>query len=90
MKIYNKNKESSYLKFWDINNLYGSVMSKMLPVNNYEQIEDTSQFNEDLIKNYNEESGEEYFFEVDVQYLEKLHKLYNYLPLLLETMKVEK
>ena len=36
MKIYNKNKESSYLKFWDINNLYGSVMSKMLPVNNYE------------------------------------------------------
>ena len=38
-------------------------------------IEDTSQFNEDLIKNYSEESDEGYFLEVDLQYLEKLHKL---------------
>ena len=22
MKIYNKNKESSYIQFWDVNNLY--------------------------------------------------------------------
>ena len=33
-------------------------MSQKLPVNNFEWIEDTSQFNEDLIKNYNAE-GEE-------------------------------
>ena len=32
---------------------------------------DTSEFNEDLIKNYNEESDEGYFLEIDVQYLEK-------------------
>ena len=38
---------------------------------------DTSQLNEDFIKNYNEESYEEYFFEADVQYLEKLHEFYN-------------
>ena len=37
---------------------------------------------EDFIKNYNEESDEEYFLEVDVQHLEKLHKLYNNLPFL--------
>ena len=32
MKNYDKNKESPYLKFWDVNNLYGSVMSQKLSV----------------------------------------------------------
>ena len=45
-------------------------MSQELPVNNFEWIEDTSQFKEGFIKNYNEESDEGYFFEVDVQYNE--------------------
>ena len=67
MKDYDKNKESSYLKYWDVNNLYGWAMSQKLPVNNFEWIKDTSQFNEDFIKNYNEESDEGYFLEVDVQ-----------------------
>ena len=48
-------------------------MSQKLTVNNFERIIDTSQFNEDFMKNYNEESDEEYFLEIDVQYLEKLH-----------------
>ena len=43
-------------------------MSQKLPVNNFEWIEETSQFNEYLKKDYNEESDEEYFLEVDVQY----------------------
>ena len=90
MKDYDKNKESSYLKYWDVNNLYGWAMSQKLPVNNFEWIKDTSQFNEDFIKNYNEESDEGYFLEVDVQYPEKLHELHNDLPFLLERMKIEK
>ena len=40
-------------------------MSQKLPVNNFEWIEDTSQFNEDL-QNYNEESDEGSFLEVAV------------------------
>ena len=52
-------------------------MSQRLPGNNFEHIEDTSQFNEDLIKNYNEETNEGYFLKVDVQYPEKLHELHH-------------
>ena len=55
-------------------------MSQKLPVNYFEWIEDTSQFNKNFIRNYNEESGERYFFEVDVQYPEKLLELHNDLP----------
>ena len=57
-------------------------MSQKLPINNFEWIEDTSQFNEDFIKEYNEESDEGYFLEVDVQSPEKLHEHHNYYYLL--------
>ena len=90
VKNYDKNKESPYLQYWDVNNLYGWAMSQNLPVNNFEWIKDTSQFNEDFIKNCNEESDEGYFVEVDVQYLEKLHELHNDLLFLPERMKIEK
>ena len=75
-----KSKESSYLKYWDVNNLYGWAMSQKFPVNKLEWKKDTSQFNEDLIKKYNEESDEGYCLKVDVQCLEKLLVLYNDLP----------
>ena len=79
-----------YFKYWDVNNLYRLEMSQKLPVNNFEWIEDTSHFNEDLIKNYNQESDEVYFLEVDVQYLEKLHELPEDLSFLPERTKIEK
>ena len=44
-------------------------MSQKLPVNNFEWIEDISQFNEDFIKSYNEESEEGYFLEADFHVL---------------------
>ena len=71
MKDYNKNKELLYIQYCDVNNLYGWAVSQKLPANNFERIKDTSQVNEDFIKNYNEESHEGYFLEVDVQYLEE-------------------
>ena len=50
MKDYDKNKESSYLQYWDVNNFHGLAMSQKQPVDNFEWIKDTSQFNEDFIK----------------------------------------
>ena len=52
MKNYDKNNESSYLQYWDVNNLYVWTILQKLPanpVNNFEWIEDTSQFNEYFI-----------------------------------------
>ena len=40
------------------------------------------------MKNYNEESDKRYFLKVDVQYIGKLHKLHNHLPLLPKRMKI--
>ena len=58
LKDYNKNKESPYLKYWDVKNLYGWAMLQN-PVTKFEWIEVMSQFSEDFRKNYNEESDEE-------------------------------
>ena len=87
---YDKNKKSSYIQYWILNNLYGWAMLQKLPVDNIEWIKDTSQFNEDFIKKYNKVSNEGYFLEVDVQYFEKLHDLHNDLSFLPERMKIEK
>ena len=73
MKDYDKNKESPYLQYWDVKNLYGWNMWQKLPVNNFEWIKDSSQFNEDVIKNYNEERDEGYV--QYIQYLNMFNKL---------------
>ena len=36
MKDYDKNKESIYFQYWDVNNLYGWAMSQKLPVNKFQ------------------------------------------------------
>ena len=63
------------------------AMSQNLPVNVFNWIEETSQFNEGFIKVYNTGCDIEYFIEVDVQYPEKLHELHNDLIFLPERMK---
>ena len=74
----------------DVNDLYGWAMSQKFPVNNFQWIKDTSKLKVDFIRNYNKESDERYFLEVDVQYVEKLHEVHNDLPFLTERMKIKK
>ena len=67
MKDYDKNKESLYFKYWDVNNLYGLTMLQKLPVNILSGSK-ILQFNEDFIISDNEESDEEYFLAFDFQH----------------------
>ena len=60
-----------------------------MPVNNFKWVENTSQFNEDFVKRYNEDSDEGHFLEVDVQYPKELHELHKDLSFLPERMKIE-
>ena len=90
MKDYDESKELSYLQCWDVNNLYDQAMPEKLPVNNFECIKETLQFNEDFVKEYNEENDEGYFLQVAAQYLKNLNYLHHDLSFLPEGLKIEK
>ena len=63
MKNYDKDMESSYIKYLDASNLYGWAMSQNISVNGFEWVEEPSQFKEDFIKSYDEDSNKIYFLE---------------------------
>ena len=90
MENYDENKESSYIQYLDVNNLYGWAMPQKLPVNGFKLVEDTSRINEEFIKNYNENNNKGYILEVDVKYPKKLHDLHSDLPFLPKRMKIDK
>ena len=90
MKNYYKNKESTYLEYVDVNNLYGFAMSKKLPVVGFKCVDDLSIFIEDFTKSYDEEGDTGYLFVVDVEYPKNLHNLHSDLPFLSEKMKISK
>ena len=50
MKDYDTNKESSYIQYWDVNNLHGWTMPQKLPLSKFEWIKDNSQFDENFLK----------------------------------------
>ena len=66
-KDYDQFNEWPYIKYWDVNKLYGWVMSKKLPVNDFKWTEDISELEESFIKSYNEESDRDYFCEFHIQ-----------------------
>ena len=93
MKKYNKNEESSYIQYLDVNNLYGWAMSQKLPVNDFKWIKNTSKIDEKFIKITMKiviKGIFLYIFEVDVNYPKILHDLHSDLPFLPERMKIDK
>ena len=76
--------------YLDASNLYGWAMSRKLLVNGFEWVEELSQFNEDFTTNYDENSNEGYFLEVDVKYPKKLFNLHSDLPFLPKKKKIKK
>ena len=53
-------------------------MSQKLPVNCFKWVEDTSEINEEFIKNYDENNDKGYILEVDVKYPKKMIYIVTY------------
>ena len=90
MNNYDKSIKSSYLMYLDANNLYGWAMSKKLPVNGFKWENDLSRFNENFIKNYNENSDAGYFLEVDIEYPKQLWRYQKDLTIFNRKKKIRK
>ena len=75
MKNYN-NEKSSYIQYLDANILYGSALSKKLPVNGFKWL-DNKKINEEFLKNYSGNDKKGYILEVDVKYPKELHGLHS-------------
>ena len=73
MKNYDKSIKSSYLMYLDAKNFLSQKQCLKNFLNGFEWVEDLSQFKEDFIKNYDEDSNKGYFLEVDVEYPKNLH-----------------
>jgi hypothetical protein len=77
MKHYNPNVESSYISYYDANNLYGGAMCEKLPYKDFRW----SKLTKDEISNYNADGDEGCFIECDLEYPEELFNLHNDYPL---------
>lgn len=92
MPQYNKDDPSTYLMYYDVNNLYGWAMSQALPIRNFEWA-DLSEFRdvkeiEEFILNMKDDDSSGCILEVDLEYPPELHDLHNDLPFCSEHMVV--
>ena len=65
-------------------------MYRKLPVIGFKWIKKLSKFDEDFIKDYNENGNKGYIFEVDAEYPKKIFNLLSDLPFLVERKKIYK
>ena len=86
MNNYDKKIDSSYIEYL----VQIICMDPKLPINGFEWVKNLSKFNEDFIKNYDENSDKEYFIEVDVEYPKSLFNSHKDLPILPERKKIKK
>ena len=83
---YNQNLKSTYLQYFDTNNLYGYTMTKKLSLNAFKW-SDPIKYTSEFIKNYNDTCDEGYLLEVDVEYPKHLHNAHSDLTFLPERRK---
>ena len=79
---YNSKAPSTFLMYVDVNNLYGWPMSKKLPIDSFEWINDLKEFTSEFIRNYDENEATGCLLEVDIEYPKNLHESHRDWPFL--------
>ena len=85
MNDYDPKKQSTFISYLDMNNLYGWAMSEYLSYEGFKWLKNIDGFDVMLI---NETSLIVYLFEVYLEYPDELHKLHNDYPLAPEKLAV--
>lgn len=83
LENYDPAKETSYLMYFDINNLYGQAMRQSLPYGDFEWVELHNIYNNDFL-NIDDSSPIGYILEVDLHYPPELFQKHKDLPLCAE------
>ena len=85
MNDYDPKKQSTFISYLDMNNLYGWAMSEYLPCGRFKWLKNIDKFD---IMSINDKSPIGYFLEVDLEYPDELHELHNDYPLAPEKLAV--
>ena len=85
MNNYDPKKQSTFLSYLDMNNLYGWAMSEYLPYEGFKWLKTFDRFD---VMSFSEKSLIGYFLEVDLKYPDELHELHSDYPLAPEKLAV--
>ena len=74
---YDPKKQSAFISYLDMNNLYGWTMSEYLPDEGFKWLKDVDKFD---VMSISEKKLIGYFSEADLKYPDELHKLHTDYP----------
>ena len=80
IKGYNRSKHTSYIQYFDTNNLYGWAVSQPLPIGKFQWLTN-DEINSLNIKSIQPDSKKGYILEVDLEYPIELHNSHDVFPL---------
>ena len=85
MNDYDPKKQSTFISYLDMNNLYGWAMSEYLPYEGFKWLKNVDEFD---VMSISEKNPIGYFLEVKLEYPDELYDLHNYYPLAAEKLAV--
>ena len=85
---YDETKPKVYIKYFDMNTLYGKAMSEYLPYGGFKWVKVNNEA-VNTILNKSDNSLYGYFLDVDLDYPEELHDSHNDFPMAAEKIKIE-
>ena len=85
---YKRDEPTSYIIYWDANNLYGWAMSQCLPTGGFHWVSDEELATLD-VRGIADDADKGYILEVDLEYPDSLHDAHNDYPLAPERRTID-